>query len=122
LKVKNENSRIRIYWSEAWIRGSGSIPKYHGSTTLFYIFHELYCHLLNGVDVATVGKTPLGHHNMVEGPIGAAPVRQPQAQAAVASTPASNWSTHPLVYFSGKKKTTFVLYYKILKIASLALN
>ncbi len=37
LKVKYENSRIRnrINWSEARIRGSGSVPKCHGSTTLF---------------------------------------------------------------------------------------
>ncbi len=37
LKVKDENSRIRIriYWSEAQIRGSGPVPKFHGSTTLF---------------------------------------------------------------------------------------
>jgi hypothetical protein len=40
LKVNEENSiiriRIRIHWSEAWIRGSrsGSTPKYHGSATL----------------------------------------------------------------------------------------
>jgi hypothetical protein len=60
---------------------------------------------------------------MVEGPIGAAPVRQPQAQAAVASTPASYWSTHPLVFFLWKKEDKpFVLYHKILKIPSLALN
>ena len=38
LKVKDENSRIRIriHLSEAWIRGSGSTPKYHGSPTLAY--------------------------------------------------------------------------------------
>ncbi len=36
LRVKDENSRIwiRIHWSEARIRGSGSVPKCHGSTTL----------------------------------------------------------------------------------------
>jgi hypothetical protein len=36
LKVNDENSRIRIriYYSEAWIRGSGSTPKCHGSGTL----------------------------------------------------------------------------------------
>jgi hypothetical protein len=34
LKVNDENSRIRIHWSEARIRGSGSVPKCHGSTTL----------------------------------------------------------------------------------------
>jgi hypothetical protein len=34
LKVKDENSRIRIYWSEAQISGSGSVPKCHESTTL----------------------------------------------------------------------------------------
>jgi hypothetical protein len=30
----DENSRIRIHWSEVWIRGSGSIPKFHISATL----------------------------------------------------------------------------------------
>ncbi len=36
LKVNDENSRIRIHYSEAWIRGSrsGSAPKCHGSATL----------------------------------------------------------------------------------------
>jgi hypothetical protein len=40
LKVNDENSRIWIHiriwihWSEAWIRGSGSTPKCHGSATL----------------------------------------------------------------------------------------
>ncbi len=40
LKVNEENNsiqiRIRIHWSEAWIRGSrsGSTPKCHGSATL----------------------------------------------------------------------------------------
>ncbi len=34
LKVNDENSRIRIHQSEAWIRGSGSTPKFHGSGTL----------------------------------------------------------------------------------------
>ncbi len=36
LRVKDENSRIwiRIHWSEVRIRGSGSVPKCHGSTTL----------------------------------------------------------------------------------------
>jgi hypothetical protein len=32
-KVNDENSKIRIQ-SEAWIRGSGSTPKCHGSGTL----------------------------------------------------------------------------------------
>jgi hypothetical protein len=31
LKVKDENSRIRIHWSEARTRGSRSVPKCHGS-------------------------------------------------------------------------------------------
>ncbi len=30
-------SRIRIHQSGAWIRGSGSTPKCHGSATLFYL-------------------------------------------------------------------------------------
>jgi hypothetical protein len=40
LKVNDENRgiriRIRIHYSEAWIRGSGAgfTPKYHGSETL----------------------------------------------------------------------------------------
>jgi hypothetical protein len=38
MKVNEENSRIRIHKSEAWIRGSGfgsgSTPKCHGFTTL----------------------------------------------------------------------------------------
>jgi hypothetical protein len=36
LKVSDENSRIRIHYSEAWIRGSGcgSTLKCHGSATL----------------------------------------------------------------------------------------
>jgi hypothetical protein len=34
LKVSNENSKIRIHYSEKWIRGSGSTPKCHGSATL----------------------------------------------------------------------------------------
>jgi hypothetical protein len=37
-KVYDENSRIRIHWSETWIRGSrsgsGSTPKCHESATL----------------------------------------------------------------------------------------
>jgi hypothetical protein len=32
LKVNDENSRIQL--SEAWIRGSGSTPKWHGSAKL----------------------------------------------------------------------------------------
>jgi hypothetical protein len=48
LKVNEENSRIRIrirvriririHLSEAWIRGSGSTPKCHGSATLVECF------------------------------------------------------------------------------------
>ncbi len=40
LKVTDENSRIRIrvriqiHKSEVWIRGSGSVPKFHGFATL----------------------------------------------------------------------------------------
>jgi uncharacterized Zn-finger protein len=34
LKFDDENSRIRIHWSEAWIRESGSTPTCHGSGTL----------------------------------------------------------------------------------------
>ncbi len=34
LKVKHKNRRIRIQWSEAWIRGSESVPKCRGSTIL----------------------------------------------------------------------------------------
>jgi hypothetical protein len=36
LKVNDENSRIliQIHLSEAWIPGSGSTPKCHGSVTL----------------------------------------------------------------------------------------
>ena len=41
LEVNEENSRIRIriHWSEAWIRGSssGSTPKCFGSATLIVI-------------------------------------------------------------------------------------
>jgi hypothetical protein len=33
LKVNDKNGRIRIHFSEAWIRGSGSTPKCHGSAT-----------------------------------------------------------------------------------------
>jgi hypothetical protein len=32
--VRGMDPRIRIHWSEAWIRGSGSTPKCHGSATL----------------------------------------------------------------------------------------
>jgi hypothetical protein len=40
LKVNDENSRVRsrIHESEAWIRGSGSTTKCHGSGTLFLSF------------------------------------------------------------------------------------
>ncbi len=50
LKVKDESSRIRIHYSEAWIRGSGSgsTPKCHGSGTLL----KMYCYVL--------GSTMLG--------------------------------------------------------------
>jgi hypothetical protein len=34
LKVSDENGRIRIHQSEAWISGSGSSPTCHGSETL----------------------------------------------------------------------------------------
>ncbi len=34
LMVNDEKSRIRIHYSEAWNRGSGSTPKYHGSGRL----------------------------------------------------------------------------------------
>jgi hypothetical protein len=36
LKVNDKNRRIRIHYSEAWIRGSESVSvsKYHGSATL----------------------------------------------------------------------------------------
>ncbi len=34
LKVTDENSWIRIHKSDVWIRGSGSVPKFHGSATL----------------------------------------------------------------------------------------
>jgi hypothetical protein len=44
LKVNDENSRIqsriRIHWSEARIRGSGSVPKCHGSATLAGVFQK----------------------------------------------------------------------------------
>jgi hypothetical protein len=45
LKVNDENSRIRIririHLSEAWIRGSRSTPKCHGSATLLDIYEPL---------------------------------------------------------------------------------
>jgi hypothetical protein len=41
LKVNDENSRIRIHLSEAWIRGSGSTPKCHGSGTLLQIISNI---------------------------------------------------------------------------------
>ncbi len=34
MKVGDENRRIRIHYSDAWIRGSESTPKCHGSATL----------------------------------------------------------------------------------------
>ncbi len=34
LKANDENNRIQIHLSEAWICGSGSTPKFHGSATL----------------------------------------------------------------------------------------
>jgi hypothetical protein len=42
LKVNDENGRIRIriHLSEAWIRGSGSTPKCHGSAKLQKILVE----------------------------------------------------------------------------------
>jgi F-box/leucine-rich repeat protein 10/11 len=44
LKVNDENGRIRIririHWSEVWIRGSGSTPKCHGSGTLLKAFEN----------------------------------------------------------------------------------
>jgi hypothetical protein len=48
LEVQWENSRIRIrfriHWSEAWIPGSGSTPKCHGSATLISgISFDLFC-------------------------------------------------------------------------------
>ena len=36
MKVNDENSRIQIYQSEAWIPGSGSTPKSHGSAKHCY--------------------------------------------------------------------------------------
>ncbi len=42
-KVHDENSRIWIHYSEAWIRGYGSTPKCYGSATLrfgrFYLLN-----------------------------------------------------------------------------------
>jgi hypothetical protein len=44
---RSSRIRIRIHLSEVWIRGSGSIPKLHGSATLKFIIcavlevHEL---------------------------------------------------------------------------------
>jgi hypothetical protein len=38
LKVTDENSKIRIHYSEIWIHGSGSAPKFHGSATLLERF------------------------------------------------------------------------------------
>ncbi len=43
LKVKDENSRTQ--WLEARIPGSGSVPKCHGSTTLFSIYFKALKHL-----------------------------------------------------------------------------
>jgi hypothetical protein len=42
LKVNGENRRIRIHWSDAWIRGSGSgfTPKCHESGTLLFTFRD----------------------------------------------------------------------------------
>ncbi len=42
LKVNDKNSRIRIriHQSEAWIRGSGSTPKFLGSGTLLHSAYE----------------------------------------------------------------------------------
>jgi hypothetical protein len=53
LKINDDNSRIRIririHWSEAWIRGSK--PKCHGSGTLLHTIssHMLQCQSNNTV-------------------------------------------------------------------------
>jgi hypothetical protein len=54
LKVNDENSRIRIHKSEAWIRGSG----FGGSTPIQYVMdpEHWYGHLRNR---NTIGKLVL---------------------------------------------------------------
>ncbi len=49
LKVNDENSRIRIHCSEAWIRRSGSVPNFHDSATLLRIMElENYVSMYTG--------------------------------------------------------------------------
>ncbi len=55
LKSNDENSRIRIHKSEAWIRGSGSTPKmswirntaYHIKTELVHTIKSVYMSILH---------------------------------------------------------------------------
>jgi hypothetical protein len=68
LKVKDENSRIRIHYSEAWIRGSGpgSTPKCHGSATLVFTLSTLLFAYLEDVGEA-VEAYPLHVLHLVDG-------------------------------------------------------
>jgi hypothetical protein len=52
LKVYDENSKIRIHSSDAWIRGSGSgfTPKCHGSGTLGLRNHFFWVKILKFFD------------------------------------------------------------------------
>jgi hypothetical protein len=48
LNLKDDNYRIRNYWSEERIRGSGSVPKYHGCTTpVATSYHHIHQYLVS---------------------------------------------------------------------------
>jgi hypothetical protein len=60
LKVNDENKRIRIHQSEAWIRGSasgsGSTPKCHGTATLTTGLKIKFLFTKNGDVLVTFGR------------------------------------------------------------------
>jgi hypothetical protein len=81
LKVNDENSRIRIriHWSKAWIRGSGSgsTPKFHGSATLPQgirvlfqtcipddVQHRVLAHKVSGPEGEEVGGPGIVHQQL----------------------------------------------------------
>jgi hypothetical protein len=87
LKVDDENSRVRIHYLEAWICGSGSTPKIHGSATLLILMKygtppEKIKINFNSAKVNGVGGKDETKDEAMDQDSGAAEESKPKAEAA----------------------------------------
>jgi hypothetical protein len=69
-KIAGSGSEIRIHWSEAWIRGSGSVPKWHGSTSLYKKKQKKqYLYVSAALCLGLLVIAEVGHVDLREGDI-----------------------------------------------------